>query len=105
MHSGKLRFIATLQDVAPIPNAYGEGIPSWAPVGTFHCDVKDLSGQELFHAQQTVAYSSAQVNMRYRYGVLPRMRIVVNGRTLQILSVSNPDGRHRELVLLCKEAQ
>lgn len=105
MRSGKLRYLATLQDVASIPNAYGEGIATWANVSTFHANVTDLDGQELYHAQQVIAFSNVKVSTRYRAGVLPRMRIQVNGRTLQILSVSNPDGRRRELVLLCKEMQ
>ena len=62
-----------------------------------------MSGTELVEAQQTAAEVSHQVRMRYRDDVNAEHRVVHRGRNLNILSVTDPDERRRELILLCKE--
>jgi len=65
-------------------------------------------GGEVFDAGQMVALNTYLVRIRYRFGVLPKMSIVLHDFgdvELQIEEVSNPDGRRRFLMLKCGLAQ
>jgi SPP1 family predicted phage head-tail adaptor len=62
-------------------------------------------GVERFAIGGTVAELSTIVTIRYRSDVSVRDRIVWGSRTLEIATISDPDGRRRALDLICTEVQ
>lgn len=70
-------------------------------------NVTDLNGLELIRAQKIVAECSELIIMRgfpgWRGVITPACRAVSDARIFEIKAVLNPDGRDRELHLLCVE--
>jgi SPP1 family predicted phage head-tail adaptor len=103
IRAGELNCRVTLQSATETQDDYGAPVPGWATTATVWGEVVDLSGREFFAAQQVNAEVSTRIRIRYRTDVTPKMRAIANGRTLEILSVLDPEGRKRELHLMCKE--
>jgi SPP1 family predicted phage head-tail adaptor len=102
VRAGELRHRVTIQGRTITRNSYGEEKVDWMPVATVWAEVTDLSGREYFAAQQVQAEVTTRIRIRYRPGVAPEMRVVAGARTFDILAVLDPDGRRRELHLMCR---
>jgi SPP1 family predicted phage head-tail adaptor len=103
IRAGDLNCRVQLQEATETQDGYGAVVKGWATTATPWGEVKDLSGREFFAAQQENAEVTTRIRMRYRAGVMPKMRAIANGRTFDILAVLDPEGRKRELHLMCKE--
>lgn len=104
MGAGYYRHLVEIQQKTVIRDPdTGELIEDWAPYAKVWAAVEDLSGREFWAAQQVQSEVSTRVRIRYLPGVNPTMRVVHAGRHLEITAVLDPDGRRRELQLLCKE--
>jgi SPP1 family predicted phage head-tail adaptor len=103
IRAGELNCRVALKTATETQDDYGDVVSGWATIATVWGEVVDLSGREYFAAQQVNAEVTTRMRIRYLAGVTPKMRGVVNGRTLEILSVLEPEGRRRELHLMCKE--
>jgi SPP1 family predicted phage head-tail adaptor len=97
------RHLVTIQQATETPDDYGAPVPGWATATTAWGEVVDLSGKEFFAAQQVNAEVTTRIRIRYTAGITPKMRAIANGRTFDILAVLDPEGRKRELHLMCKE--
>ena len=62
-----------------------------------------MNGRELLNAQQISAEITTRVRIRYNSSVTSEHRVVIGGRTLEIVSVINPAERDITQHLLCKE--
>jgi SPP1 family predicted phage head-tail adaptor len=60
---------------------------------------------ELLQAGALQAGIGVLVRIRYQAGILPYMRLVLDGRDLQILAIVDIDNRHVTLELSCTEIQ
>lgn len=103
MQAGKLRWPITIQTLTTAPNSYGEAVPTPETFANTWAEVTQLSGRELWYAQQVQPLATHRVRCRYVAGVTPAMQVVFQGRTLQLTDVNDVDGRHRELVMLATE--
>jgi len=103
MNAGKLRHRVTIQELVRADDGYGGIIETWQDVATVWAAVEPLRGSERYRAQQVQAELSHKVTMRYRAGVKPQMRLLHNGRVLNIEAVIDAEERHRWLELLCSE--
>lgn len=103
MRIGDLRHRATVQAPTTVPNHLGEPVVTWAAEAAVWAEVLPVLGRELAQAGQVRADVTHAVKVRYREGLSPRHRLVVDGKVLQIESVVNPDGRKRVQMLACKE--
>uniref|UniRef100_A0A6H1ZJM5 Putative head-tail joining protein n=1 Tax=viral metagenome TaxID=1070528 RepID=A0A6H1ZJM5_9ZZZZ len=65
--------------------------------------VKPLAGKRYFEASQLSAEVTGEVRIRYRSDILATMRIVFEGRTLEVVAVKDMQERHRELVIYYRE--
>lgn len=111
MQAGKLRHRVRIeQDVSSTEDMSGAGdvgdrwktIPRGLDVPA---SVLPLGGSEQRVGAQQQAIADWEVRMRWRGDVTADMRIIHEGRTLNISRPPfNPDGRRRELVCQCKEA-
>jgi SPP1 family predicted phage head-tail adaptor len=100
MEAGKLRHRITIEESTTVANNYGEPVETWATFAEVNASREDLSGRELYSAQQVHADVTTSFGLRYLTGVTASMRIVSDGLTYNIRSVSDPDGRKRELAII-----
>jgi len=108
-----MRHRVTIETFTTTQDAYGQeqGDVGRGTAGTFvatlWATVEDLSGAELFAASEAHAQVTARIKGRWQSGILPSMqaRYTTGGkiRVFDILAVTDPEGRRRELVLECKE--
>ena len=103
MKAGRLRHFLTLEQAVETQNSRGEAIPSWTGVTDLWGSIEPLSGREGLAANQLYATATHQIRIRYRAGVVPKMRFTKGGREFEIDAVLNSDERNRELVCLCTE--
>ncbi len=104
MRAGELRHRVTIQRLVTGQDDYGQPLDAWQDVATVWAKVEDLTGREYFQAQQvpTVQVSS-RVTIRWRSDVKPEMRVLASNRLLDIKAALDPDGKRRELQLMCLE--
>ncbi len=104
MQAGKLRHRVDIQSRAATQDSLGEQVHTWTAVATsVPARVEQLSGKELFAAQQINPQISHAIAMRYYSGLDPKNRILWEGRYLDILYIANPDARREQHQLLCLE--
>lgn len=105
MEAGALRHRVAIQEPVEARNSYNEVIVTWALVAVVWAWVAPLSGREFFAAEHVQSEITHRVRLRYRAGITPEMRVVMNGRVLMIQSVIDRGERRRELELMCKETR
>lgn len=105
MRAGRLRKRVTIQQkTTPVTqNTYGEEAPVWETVATVWASVEPLRGREFLEARREGAEVTTRIVMRYQSGIAPEMRATYDGHTYDVLSVIDPEERHRELQLMCRE--
>jgi SPP1 family predicted phage head-tail adaptor len=103
MKAGSLRHRVTLQQLTISQGTSGDLVEAWGDVATLWAAVEPLSGREYWQAQQVAAETSIRVRIRYRDGLDTTMRVIYGTKTLEILSIVDPEERHRELQLMCRE--
>lgn len=102
MRSGNLRHRIEIQHLVHGENEYGDPVAEWQTFANVWAEVLDLKGREFWQAAQVQSEVTTRVRIRYLPGIKPSMRVVHDGRHLEITTVLDPDGRRRELQLLCK---
>jgi len=104
LQAGKLRHsVQLVSPDAEQDTAGGWTIDQTSVFATVWASVEALSGRELYAAQQQVSEVTHKITIRWLTGVLSSMFVIFDGHFYQIMAVLNPDGRHKLLVLLCKE--
>jgi len=104
VRAGKLRHRVTLQQrVTGSPQKTPMGAPdaAWSDVATVWADVRPLGGRELFLAQQAESKVEAEIEIRYRAGVVAAMRAKHGAVIYNIEAVIDPEERHIRMVLRC----
>ena len=95
--------ITIQQDIGTIGNV-GQKVPNWTTLATVWARVRALSGTERFAAQQVLAELSYELTIRHRTDLNETHRVLLsNGTPLDIQAILDPDGRKRELLILCTE--
>jgi SPP1 family predicted phage head-tail adaptor len=107
---GERRDRVTLQSATVSQDAHGEPIPTWGNLATnptVWASVQSKAAGERFISggEQVQAAITHTVVLRYRTDVTVQMRVIFGSRTLYIENVIDPDGRRRDLVLMCREVQ
>ena len=108
MNIGALRHRVNISTVTPTQDAYG-GVhtATTTPFVTVWGEVQDLSGRELYAAEELHSQITTKITVRFYPGIGPAMVASVamdqKTRTFDILSVTDPDGRRVMLELSCKE--
>ena len=101
--ASKLRHRITFQERATGQDEFGQPIDTWQDICTVWAAVEPLSGREFWAAQQVQAEVTTRIRIRYRQGIRPEMRVLYDGRTYDIQTVIDPEERHVELQLMCRE--
>jgi SPP1 family predicted phage head-tail adaptor len=107
--------IEFLKPIAGEVDAYNEPKITYEPFGQAWAAIEDLSGSELLRAQEvqseisvrvTVLFLDAPIGLANTWRIQTRVGLPGGPRILELASPPiDPDGRRRELQLLCKEAK
>ena len=104
MDAGRLTKRVTLETpTITRGTSFKEPVESWATFATVWAAVEPLSGRELLANRQVENEVSTRIRIRYRAGVLPKMRAKLGARVYRIDAVIDREEAHRELELLCVE--
>lgn len=104
MRAGPLRHKVTIQHRTASTDEYGGQIQTWSDFASnVGASINNLSGREFLAAQAAQSEASVRFTMRYVAGVDARMRIVYKGKFHNILNITDPEERHRELIILTTE--
>ena len=94
MQAGKLRHLISIEQPS---ETTGNAVVSWNTVAEVHADIQGLTGSETSGLRADAEYA---VRIRFREDITPRMRLNHHGKKLGIISVVDPDGRRRELIIM-----
>lgn len=106
VHAGELRHRIVIEHPAETQDDYGEPVKLWTPIpnGEAWAKKEDLSGRELFQAQQISTEITTQFTIRHRTDVDGRMAVRYRDESYHIESIQDPDGRTEKLLLLCSRS-
>jgi hypothetical protein len=94
--------LAVVQTPTESANAIGEPILTWSTFATRWVAILPLSGNEQITALANEGNVTHRIRMRYTAGIKPKMRLVSEGRTFEIMSVVER-GRREEHELMASE--
>lgn len=108
MQAGNLRKRATLQQKSSTQDDFGQYVVTWSTVASLWCEVEALSGNERLQAKAFESEVRYRVTVRFRseFATPPTVdawRVLVDGRTLNIVAAMLPDMKKRYVVLDCTE--
>jgi len=101
--AGTLRHRVTLQEPSDVPDGAGGFSRSWQDVASLRADIQPAGGTERLHGLQLQWRVTHRVILRYRTGVTTAMRLVYNGRALNIRAVINRGEANAWLDVLAEE--
>ena len=103
LRAGELRHRIVIEEPREREDDFGEPVKDWQPIPHSGASAKkeDLSGRELFQAQQINARVSTRFTLRYRTDINATMRVVHGEDLYGIESVQDPDGLRTTLILTC----
>ena len=103
MKAGALRHRCWIQEPTHTPDGHGGTTPSWGTVTICWGALEPLKGREWIESGLENSEITAKFRMRYFAGIDPTMQLYFGSRTFEIVSVIDPDERHKELELMLKE--
>jgi SPP1 family predicted phage head-tail adaptor len=102
-----MRDLVTIQTRAGTPDGQGGLTEAWTTVDQVRANVRGHSGTETFVVGQQTYSVNFTISMRWRSDLTPAKRLLwLDGavtRTLDIVSVVNPDGLHVEALITAVE--
>jgi len=103
MRAGRLRHKIEIQRPVETDGSMGSVVSSWQTFTQCRASYEPKTAKETYQANQDFAQSEAMFRTRFVPGVTPKMRLIFDGRTFDILGVIDVYGRGREMQIMCKE--
>jgi len=104
MQAGRLRHRIAIQKQVTTQNEYGEATKSFVDAYTsISASIDPINGKEFFSGDKYNSEVSHKVTIRYKSGVLPKMRVEFGSRHFDIKYITNFEERNIFLELACKE--
>lgn len=103
MRAGRLRHRVEIQQQVATRDAFNTPVNQWTTVASVRAAVEPLLGREFYQSQQVNAEVTTKVTLRNRDGILPRMRVLYDGRWYDIQSIQRVREVRHEMVLMCNE--
>ncbi|MHB1652343.1 MAG: phage head closure protein [Desulfitobacteriaceae bacterium] len=103
MDPGKLRHRVTIQQNTPTQDDEGVMADNWVDLASVWAMIEPLQGRELLTAQAITAEITTRIRIRYRDGITSEMRILYGTRVFDIQAPIDPEEKHQELQLMCRE--
>jgi len=106
MLAGKLRHKITVQTSTDTLNGYGEPVESWATYKILMASIQTTGAREFNELNKTYGELSHLIKVRHVSGITSKMRILFDGRTLEIIAPPiNLSSADRTLNILCRELE
>lgn len=103
-HAGSFRQrVGIMRRTGTARDDRGQTSPVFSAKEWLRAKVRQVSGRELERAKQVHAGVSWKVEAWAARNVSVQDRIEYGGRTLEVLSVADPDERGMQVVILCRE--
>lgn len=106
IQAGRLRTPVTIQQNVGTKDSRGQQQESWQTFATVRAEVEPSDPRrsvERGAAAQVLAEQWYTIKARWRDGVRPKMRALMDGHTLDINAVIDPDRRRHAMILHCLE--
>jgi SPP1 family predicted phage head-tail adaptor len=104
MNINKLKHRVTIQQQNGTLNDGGGNIkPNWVDVVTVWASVSPINAQESIIAERRGQQVTHSISVRYRTDISPKMRLLFNGRVLDIQTIVNINEENKELKIQCLE--
>jgi SPP1 family predicted phage head-tail adaptor len=103
MDPGELNQRITIEELTTTYDDGGGYSQTWTTFATVWAKIRGITGNERYTAQQIEAVTDYVVKIRYRPGVKATMRIKHGDKVLDIIAAFDPEGKRREMTLLCEE--
>ena len=104
MRAGRLREIANIQSFTESISGSGQVTRGWTALfSNVFCLVEPVRGKENYQHDKTNAEMTHRIKMRWHNGVTPKMRVIWNSRTFNIVEIKEDYKHADELHLLCIE--
>jgi SPP1 family predicted phage head-tail adaptor len=97
--AGDMRERVVVQSMTTVADGGGGLTETWATFQTLWARVAPVSGREVEASGRLTSVETYLIYIRYRTDILTGMRIIWNGKTLNIRSVDNRD-EHREFLTM-----
>lgn len=103
MRAGRLNRNVTIQRRVETQNATGEVVWTWVDVCSVWAEIAAVTGREFFGAQQIQSSVTHAITIRYRTGIVAKMRIIegCDGAVQYDIEAPLPNARRTEIRLLC----
>lgn len=102
MKAGRLRDRVTIKHNARSADKLGEVVPSWTTIAAdLPAEVNQSPGQQNFEQNSFTASTPISVAIRYRGDVFAQQTLEWEGGSYRITSCVDPDGRRKQLHLIC----
>lgn len=106
MRRGALRYTATIYDYSSTPDAFGAVDHTYvADAVTHKCSIKQRTFRERLENNQQVSRIEFELHFNYSPElefINPGAQLDVNGRRLEVLSSSDPDGKRNKVVIFAE---
>jgi len=103
MKVGRLRHRITIQTYTAAVAANGETTKTWTTFKTVYAEVRPVSAREILKGEKSQQEITHVATIRYLSGVLAKMRLTWESRTLEILGVVPDRTDEKMMQLTCKE--
>jgi hypothetical protein len=104
---GRLRFTATIKRESQVDNTGKKQKDFSTTVGTFRCDLRDTGSTEMVYAGGPALGNSFDCLARWdaikAEGLLPTDRLIIRGRTFNIMGIRNEGERDRLATITVEE--
>ena len=103
IRAGRLRQRLTLQTQVETRTATGDVSIAWTTDSTVWGSIEPRSGREFLAASQTQNEIPVRIVMRYHATIADSWRIVNDGLSYSIISITNSDMRDHMMEILCSQ--
>lgn len=93
LDAGDLWARITVEQPTTSRNDVGETSLAWSTYATAWADVQPLGGREAERYAETIGLSTHKVTIRYLDGLTSSMRVIYDGRTLEIGQINERERR------------
>lgn len=103
IRAGDLKRQVTIEQRSTVKDGWGQELTSWTTFCTARAAIEQVSGSESVQGGAQVGGTRHNVTIRYRPGIRQDMRVIYQGRVLEIVSVLDEFTGHRRITLECVE--
>lgn len=102
MKTEALNIRVTIQTFSASRDTAGAEVLSWSTLTSLWAKKLHSSSREFFTAQKVNSEITDLFIVRFYDGITTKMRLVYGSKNYDILGADDPNGRRRELQILCK---